>query len=129
MAALRLATPISDLKQRIGNVLANYSIDDDPVLIKNLHSGGAIAVLLDKVLKPDLVQTIEHIPALVHGGLFANIARGADSVMATNPALHSSNYVVAETGFRGDLDGRKLMDFVSTHLEKAPNAIVVVTAV
>lgn len=129
MAILCLATSISDLKQRIGNILVGYSTDNDPVFVKDLHFEGAIAALLGKALKPNLVQTIEHTPALVHGGPFANIAHGANSVMATNLALHLSDYVVTEAGFGSDLGGQKFMDFVSTHLEKAPDAIVVVATV
>lgn len=129
MAILCLATSIIDLKQRIGNMLVGYSTEDKPVFVKDLHFEGAIAALLGKALKPNLVPTIEHTPALVHGGPFANIAHGANSVMATNLALHLSDYVVTEAGFGSDLGGQKFMDFVSTHLEKAPDAIVVVATV
>src|SRR5699024_3361564 len=87
------------------------------------------AALLSNALKPNLVQTLEHTPALVHGGPFANIAHGANSVIATNLALHLSDYVLTEAGFGSDLGGQKFMDFVSRHLDKTPDAAVVVATV
>ncbi|KRL63624.1 formate--tetrahydrofolate ligase [Lactobacillus psittaci] len=129
MAILCLATSIKDLKHRIGEILVGYSKAGDPIFVKDLHFEGAIAALLGKALEPNLVQTLEHTPALVHGGPFANIAHGANSVMATNLALHMSDYVITEAGFGSDLGGQKFMDFVSTKLEKAPDAVVVVATV
>ena len=129
MAILCLATDINDLKKRIGLMLVGYTKDDKPVYVKDLGFEGAIAALLSNALKPNLVQTIEHTPALVHGGPFANIAHGANTVMATNLALHLSDYVLTEAGFGSDLGGQKFMDFVSEHLDKKPDASVVVVTV
>ncbi|RVU71742.1 formate--tetrahydrofolate ligase [Lactobacillus xujianguonis] len=129
MAILCLATDINDLKNRIGNMLVGYTKDDQPVLVKQLGFQGAIAALLANALKPNLVQTLEHTPALVHGGPFANIAHGANSIMATNLALHLSDYTLTEAGFGSDLGGQKFMDFVATKLAKKPDASVVVATV
>ncbi|MDM8277355.1 formate--tetrahydrofolate ligase [Lactobacillus gallinarum] len=129
MAILCLATDIDDLKARIGDMLVGYTKDDQPVYVKQLGFQGAIAALLSNALKPNLVQTLEHTPALVHGGPFANIAHGANSVIATNLALHLSDYVLTEAGFGSDLGGQKFMDFVSNHLDKKPDAAVVVATV
>ena len=129
MAILCLSTDIDDLKKRIGLMLVGYTIADQPVFVKDLGFEGAIAALLSNALKPNLVQTIEHTPALVHGGPFANIAHGANTVMATNLALHLSDYVLTEAGFGSDLGGQKFMDFVSEHLDKKPDASVVVATV
>lgn len=129
MAILCLATDINDLKSRIGDMLVGYTKDDEPVYVKQLGFQGAIAALLSNALKPNLVQTLEHTPALVHGGPFANIAHGANSVIATNLALHLSDYVLTEAGFGSDLGGQKFMDFVSRHLDKTPDAAVVVATV
>lgn len=129
MAILCLATDINDLKKRIGNILVGFSVKDEPVYVKDLGFEGAIAALLSTALKPNLVQTLEHTPAIVHGGPFANIAHGANSVIATNTALHLSDYVLTEAGFGADLGGQKFMDFVSNHLDKRPDAVVVVATV
>lgn len=129
MAILCLATDIDDLKARIGDILVGYTKEDKPVYVKKLGFEGAIAALLSTALKPNLVQTLEHTPALVHGGPFANIAHGANSVMATNLALHLSDYTLTEAGFGSDLGGQKFMDFVSKHLDKTPDASVVVATV
>lgn len=129
MAILCLANDIDDLKARIGDMLVGYTKDDQPVYVKQLGFQGAIAALLSNALKPNLVQTLEHTPALVHGGPFANIAHGANSVIATNLAMHLSDYVLTEAGFGSDLGGQKFMDFVSKHLDKKPDAAVVVATV
>lgn len=129
MAILCLAQDINDLKTRIGNMLVGFTRNGDPVLVKQLGFEGAIAALLSNALKPNLVQTLEHTPALVHGGPFANIAHGASSVLASNLALHLSDYVLTEAGFGADLGGQKFMDFVSKHLEEKPDAVAVVATV
>lgn len=129
MAILCLANNIEDLKNRIGKMLVGYTKNNEPVFVKQLGFEGAIAALLSNALKPNLVQTIEHTPALVHGGPFANIAHGANSVMATNLALHLSDYTLTEAGFGSDLGGQKFMDFVVNHLEKKPDACVIVATV
>lgn len=129
MAILCLANDIDDLKSRISDMLVGYTTDDQPVYVKQLGFQGAIAALLSNALKPNLVQTLEHTPALVHGGPFANIAHGANSVIATNLALHLSDYVLTEAGFGSDLGGQKFMDFVSKHLDRKPDAAVIVATV
>lgn len=129
MAILCLANDINDLKRRIGNILVAFTKNNKPVYVKDLGYKGAIAAVLSNALKPNLVQTIEHTPALIHGGPFANIAHGANSVMATNLALHLSDYTLTEAGFGSDLGGQKFMDFVSNHLDKGPDASVVVATV
>lgn len=129
MAILCLANDINDLKRRIGNILVAFTKNNKPVYVKDLGYEGAIAAVLSNALKPNLVQTIEHTPALIHGGPFANIAHGANSVMATNLALHLSDYTLTEAGFGSDLGGQKFMDFVSNHLDKGPDASVVVATV
>ena len=129
MAILCLAQDINDLKTRIGNMLVGFTRGGDPVFVKQLGFEGAIAALLANALKPNLVQTLEHTPALVHGGPFANIAHGASSVIASNLALHLSDYVLTEAGFGADLGGQKFMDFVSKHLEAKPDAVAVVATV
>ncbi|MBP2058024.1 formate--tetrahydrofolate ligase [Lactobacillus colini] len=129
MAILCLAQDINDLKTRIGNMLVGFTHGGDPVFVKQLGFEGAIAALLANALKPNLVQTLEHTPALVHGGPFANIAHGASSVIASNLALHLSDYVLTEAGFGADLGGQKFMDFVSKYLEQKPAAVAVVATV
>lgn len=129
MAILCLSKDIADLKERIGKVLVGYTYEDEPVFVKDLGFQGAIAALLSTALKPNLVQTLEHTPAFVHGGPFANIAHGNNSILSTNLALHLSDYVLSEAGFGSDLGGQKFLDFVSTKLEKKPDAAVVVATV
>lgn len=129
MAILCLADDINDLKRRIGNMLVGYTVDNDPVYVKQLHFEGAIAALLSKALEPNLVQSLYQVPAFVHGGPFANIAHGANSVLATDLALHTSEIVLTEAGFGADLGGQKFMDFVSEHLDKEPDAVVMVATV
>lgn len=129
MAILCLAADIDDLKRRIGNMLVGYTVNDEPVYVKQLHFEGAIAALLAQALEPNLVQTLYHVPAFVHGGPFANIAHGANSILATDLALHLSDFVLTEAGFGADLGGQKFMDFVSQHLDKEPDAVVVVATV
>ncbi|MCI1466810.1 MAG: formate--tetrahydrofolate ligase [Lactobacillus sp.] len=129
MAILCLASDIDDLKRRIGEMLVGYTVNDEPVYVKQLHFEGAIAALLSKALEPNLVQTLYHVPAFVHGGPFANIAHGANSILATDLAMHLSDVVLTEAGFGADLGGQKFMDFVSQHLDKEPDAVVVVATV
>lgn len=129
MAILCLSKDILDLKERISKILVGYTYDDEPVYVKDLGFQGAIAALLSTALKPNLVQTLEHTPAFVHGGPFANIAHGNNSIISTNLALHLSDYVLSEAGFGSDLGGQKFLDFVSTKLEKKPDAAVVVATV
>ncbi|MCT7735300.1 MAG: formate--tetrahydrofolate ligase [Lactobacillus iners] len=129
MAILCLSKDINDLKYRIGNILVGFSTTNKPIYVHDLGFEGSIAALLGDALKPNLVQTLEKTPTLIHGGPFANIAHGANSIIATNLALHLSDYVLTEAGFGADLGGQKFMDFVSNHLEKTPDAVVIVATV
>ncbi len=129
MAILCLSKDINDLKYRIGNILVGFSTTNKPIYVHDLGFEGSIAALLGDALKPNLVQTLEKTPTLIHGGPFANIAHGANSIIATNLALHLSDYVLTEAGFGADLGGQKFMDFVSDHLEKTPDTVVIVATV
>lgn len=129
MAILCLSKDIDDLKKRIGQMLVGYNKQGKSILVKDLGFQGAIAAILANALKPNLVQTIEHTPTFVHGGPFANIAHGASSILATNLALHLSDYTLTEAGFGSDLGAQKFMDFVSNHLEKKPDLSVIVATV
>ncbi len=129
MAVLCLATDINDLKQRIAKILIGYTYDQQPVTVNDLGVAGAITMLLKDAIKPNLVQTLEHTPALIHGGPFANIAHGCNSILATNTALHLADYTVTEAGFGADLGAEKFMDIVTPHLDKPADAIVIVATV
>lgn len=129
MAILTLAKDINDMKERIDNIFVGLTVDGDPVYVRDLGFTGAIAALLADALKPNLVQTLEQTPAFVHGGPFANIAHGASSILATNLSMHLAEYTVTEAGFGADLGGEKFVDFVSNHLDKAPDAAVIVATV
>src|ERR1043165_8648119 len=110
MAIFCLATSIKDLKERLGNIVCGYTRDQKPILAKDLKTHGAMAALLKDALAPNLVQTIEHVPAMIHGGPFANIAHGCNSVLATQTALKLGDYVVTEAGFGADLGAEKFID-------------------
>lgn len=129
MAVLCLATDMADLKKRIGRIVIGYTYDGEPVTVKQLGVVGAIAALLKDAIKPNLVQTIAHTPALVHGGPFANIAHGCNSVIATRTALQYADYAVTEAGFGADLGAEKFCDIKVPVLGKTPDAVVVVTTV
>ena len=109
MAVLCLANDINDLKARLGRIIVGYTFDQKPVTAHDLHAEGAMTALLKDALKPNLVQTLEHTPAIVHGGPFANIAHGCNSVMATKLALKLGDYVVTEAGFGADLGAEKFL--------------------
>ena len=126
MAVLCLATSISDLKERLGKIVLAQSYDRKPVTLGDLGVQGAIAMLLKDALKPNLVQTIEGTPALIHGGPFANIAHGCNSVLATKTALKLSDIVITEAGFGADLGGEKFLDIKTRQLGKQPDAVVIV---
>ena len=126
MAVLCLATSISDLKERLGKIALAQSYDRKPVTLGDLGVQGAIAMLLKDALKPNLVQTIEGTPALIHGGPFANIAHGCNSVLATKTALKLSDIVITEAGFGADLGGEKFLDIKTRQLGKQPDAVVIV---
>ena len=125
MAILCLSKDINDLKRRISNIIVGYTKDDKPIYCKDLKAEGSLTVLLKDAIKPNLVQTLEHTPAIVHGGPFANIAHGCNSVIATNLAMRLSDYVVTEAGFGADLDAEKFLD-IKCRSVKHPDAVVLV---
>ncbi|MBW8349025.1 formate--tetrahydrofolate ligase [Bacillus sp. IITD106] len=129
MAVLCLATDLSDLKHRISKIVIAYTYDKQPVTVKDLGVEGAIALLLKDALKPNLVQTIEHTPAIVHGGPFANIAHGCNSVMATRTAAKLADYVVTEAGFGADLGAEKFLHIKSRSAGFQPEAVVIVATI
>lgn len=129
MAVLCLAENIADLKARIGRIVIGYTYDRQPVTVADLKVTGAIAMLLRDALKPNLVQTLEHTPAFIHGGPFANIAHGCNSVLATRTALQLGDIAITEAGFGADLGGEKFMDIKTPVLGKTPDAVVIVATV
>ncbi|HFC6079075.1 TPA: formate--tetrahydrofolate ligase [Neisseria meningitidis] len=129
MAVFCLAKDISDLKERLGNILVAYAKDGSPVYAKDLKAHGAMAALLKDAIKPNLVQTIEGTPAFVHGGPFANIAHGCNSVTATRLAKHLADYAVTEAGFGADLGAEKFCDIKCRLADLKPDAAVVVATV
>ncbi len=129
MAILCLATGIDDLKERLGNIIVAYRTDGSPVTSRDLGAAGAMAALLKDAIKPNLVQTLEHTPAFIHGGPFANIAHGTNSILATRLALELRDYAVVECGFGSDLGAEKFMDIVAPLSGLWPAAAVVVTTV
>ena len=129
MAILCLSTSIADLERRIGQIVVAYKKDKSPVLAKDLKAPGAMVVLLKDALQPNLVQTLENNPAFVHGGPFANIAHGCNSVMATQTALKLADYVVTEAGFGADLGAEKFFDIKCRKANLTPAAAVIVATV
>lgn len=129
MAILCLSSDIDDLKKRISNIIVGYTYDDQPVTAGQLKAQGAMAALLKDALKPNLVQTLEHTPAFIHGGPFANIAHGCNSVMATRMAMKMADYVVTEAGFGADLGAEKFLDIKCRMAGIKPSAAVVVATV
>ena len=129
MAVLCLATSLTDLKARLGRMVVAYTRDDRPVTAHDLKADGAMAALLKDAIKPNLVQTLEHTPAFVHGGPFANIAHGCNSIMATETGLKLGDYVVTEAGFGADLGAEKFLDIKCRAAGFAPSAVVVVATV
>ena len=129
MAILTLSTDLMDLKARVARIVVGYTYDKAPVTVADLGIAGAIAVLLKDAIKPNLVQTLAHTPAIIHGGPFANIAQGTNSILATKTALQLADYAVTEGGFGADLGGEKFLDVKVPLLGKTPDAIVVVATV
>ena len=129
MAILCLSLSISDLKEKIASIIVGYTYDDKPVTVRDLKIQGAVAAVLKDALKPNLVQTLEHTPAFVHGGPFANIAHGCNSIMATRMALKLADYVVTEAGFAADLGAEKFVDIKCRKAGLHPSAAVVVATV
>ncbi len=126
MAILCLATSLSDLKERMGNILIAYDLDGNPVYAKQLNIEGAMALLMKDAVKPNLVQTLENTPAIIHGGPFANIAHGCNSIVATKMALKLGDIVVTEGGFGADLGAEKFLDIKCRYGNLTPNCIVIV---
>jgi formate--tetrahydrofolate ligase len=129
MAIFCLATSVKDLKNRLGNIVVGYTRDQKPVRAKDLKVHGAMTVLLKDALKPNLVQTLENNPAFIHGGPFANIAHGCNSVIATKTALKLADYVVTEAGFGADLGAEKLVDIKCRKSGLRPDAVVIVATI
>ena len=129
MAAFCLASDIMDLKARLGRIVVGYNYEGKPVTAEQLKANGAMAALLKDALKPNLVQTLEGTPAFVHGGPFANIAHGCNSVIATRMAMHFSDYVVTEGGFGADLGAEKFLDIKCRMANLKPDAVIIVATV
>ncbi|AVK63009.1 formate--tetrahydrofolate ligase [Lactobacillus sp. CBA3606] len=129
MAILCLSKNIADLKRRINQIVIGYTHDRQPVTVADLKVGGAITLLLKEALRPNLVQTLAHTPAMVHGGPFANIAHGCNSVLATQAGLNLADYTVTEAGFGADLGGEKFMDINVPAVGQAPDAVVIVATI
>jgi len=126
MAILCLAKDMKDLKRRLGNIIIGYNKQNNPITCKDLKAEGSLAVILKDAINPNLVQTLENNPVLIHGGPFANIAHGCNSVIATNMALKMGDYVITEAGFGADLGAEKFLDIKCRLLNKKPNAVVIV---
>lgn len=129
MAILCLASDMADLKERLGRIIAAYNYQGSPVTAADLNAVGAMAALLKDAMKPNLIQTLEHTPALVHGGPFANIAHGCNSIRATKTALKMADYVITEAGFGADLGAEKFFDIKCRMAELKPDAVVLVATV
>ena len=129
MAVFCLASGIKDLKERLGRMVIAYTYDRKPVTVSDIHAEGAMTALLKDAIQPNLVQTLEHTPALVHGGPFANIAHGCNTVEATKTALRLADYVVTEAGFGADLGAEKFLDIKCRATDLAPSAVVLVATV
>ncbi len=126
MAILCLAKDMKDLKRRLGNIIIGYNKQNNPITCKDLKAEGSLAVVLKDAIKPNLVQTLENNPVLIHGGPFANIAHGCNSVIATNMALKMGDYVITEAGFGADLGAEKFLDIKCRLIDKKPNAVIIV---
>jgi formate--tetrahydrofolate ligase len=129
MAILCLASDFKDLQERLGRIIVAYNYNNEPVTAKDLEAVGAMAALLKDAIKPNLIQTLEHTPAIVHGGPFANIAHGCNSVMATKTALKLADYVITEAGFGADLGAEKFFDIKCRMNNLKPDAVVLVATV
>lgn len=129
MAILCLAENLQDLKRRIGNITVGYNNSDEPIYAKDLHAEGALTVLLKDAIKPNLVQTLEHTPAIIHGGPFANIAHGCNSVIATKTAMKLADYTITEAGFGSDLGAEKFLNIKCRKAGLKPDAVVIVATI
>ncbi len=129
MAILCMAKDLSDLKERMGNILVAYNLDGEPVYAKDLEIQGAMALLMKDAIKPNLVQTLENTPAIIHGGPFANIAHGCNSIVATKMALKLGDFAITEAGFGADLGAEKFLDIKCRYGNLAPECVVLVATV
>ena len=129
MAIICLAKNIEDLKERLGNILIGYNKKGQPIYVKQLNAQGAMTVLLKDAIKPNLVQTLEHTPAIIHGGPFANIAHGCNSVIATKTAMKLADYTITEAGFGSDLGAEKFLDIKCRKAGLKPDAVVIVATI
>ncbi len=129
MAILCLSKDIFDLKQKLGNILIGYNEKNEPIYAKDLKAEGAMTVLLKDAIKPNLVQTLEHTPAIIHGGPFANIAHGCNSIRATELALKLADYTITEAGFGADLGAEKFLDIKCRKMGIEPDAVVIVATI
>lgn len=129
MAILCLATNVEDLKERLANIVIGYRFDRSPVYVRDLEVQGALALILKEAIKPNLVQTIYGTPAFIHGGPFANIAHGCNSVLATSTALRLADYTITEAGFGADLGAEKFLDIKAPNLPTSPDAVVIVATI
>ncbi|MEG1551734.1 MAG: formate--tetrahydrofolate ligase, partial [Oscillospiraceae bacterium] len=129
MAILCLASDISDLKKRLGSILVAYNLKNEPIFAKDLNAVGSMAALLKDAIKPNLVQTLENTPALMHGGPFANIAHGCNSVTATKLGLKLADYCITEAGFGADLGAEKFLDIKCRYAGLKPSCIVIVATI
>ncbi len=129
MAILCLATDIKDLKTKLGNIIIGYNKNEEPIYAKDLKAEGAMAVLLKDAIKPNLVQTLEHTPAIIHGGPFANIAHGCNSIIATKLGMKLADYTVTEAGFGADLGAEKFLDIKCRKANIKPDAVVCVATI
>ena len=129
MAVVCLAEDIEDLRKKLGNILIGYNKEGQPIYVKQLNAQGAMTVLLKDAIKPNLVQTLEHTPAIIHGGPFANIAHGCNSVIATKLALKLGDYVVTEAGFGADLGAEKFLDIKCRKAGIKPDSVVIVATI
>ena len=129
MAILCLTTDIEDLKRRIGNITVGYNKEEKPITVRDLHAEGALTVLLKDAIKPNLVQTLEHTPAIIHGGPFANIAHGCNSIIATKTAMKLADYTITEAGFGSDLGAEKFIDIKCRNAGIKPDAVVCVATI
>ena len=129
MAILCLSTDIKDLKRRIANIIVGYNKENEPITAHDLHAEGALTVLLKDAINPNLVQTLEHTPAIIHGGPFANIAHGCNSIIATKTAMKLADYTITEAGFGSDLGAEKFLDIKCRKLKKAPDCVVCVATI
>ena len=129
MAAMCLATSMDDFKARVSKMVIAYNYNKKPVTVQDINATGAIALIMKDALKPNLVQTLEHTPAFIHGGPFANIAHGCNSVLATKTAMKLADYVVTEAGFGADLGAEKFFDIKCRQADIKPSAVVIVATI